>query len=106
MMRSEPRDKDPKVNMVLRSGTTIGEDKGNLSKKDTGVGKETYLEARESSAEVFTPGSRDQHEQDRDPSMLTTFLETCIKLIRNNRAVRGFQELINSCMGMREPSVV
>lgn len=59
MMRSEPRDEDPKVKMVLRSGTTIGEDKGNLTKEDTGVGRETYMEARESFAEVSTPGNRD-----------------------------------------------
>jgi len=36
------------------------EDKRNLSKKDARVGKETYLEARESFAEVSTLGSRDQ----------------------------------------------
>ena len=28
MMRSEPREEDPNVNMVLRSGVTTGEDKG------------------------------------------------------------------------------
>ena len=28
MMRSEPREEDPNVNMMLRSGATTGEDKG------------------------------------------------------------------------------
>ncbi len=58
MMRSEPCDEDPQVNMLLRSGMAIGEDKKNLSKDDTRVGKETYLEARESFAEVSTPGGK------------------------------------------------
>lgn len=59
MMRSEPHKEDPKVKMVLRSGTFIGANKNNLSKEDAGIGKETYLEARESFAEVSTLGSKD-----------------------------------------------
>lgn len=57
------------------------------------------MEARESFTGIFTRGSRDRPELDRDPSMLTTFLETCIKLLRDNRAVRGLQEVINRCTG-------
>jgi hypothetical protein len=34
-----------------------------------------------------------------DPSMLTTFLETCMKLLRDSKAVKGLQELINRCAG-------
>jgi len=37
-----------------------------------------------------------------DPSMLTTFLETCMKLLRDNRAVKGLQELITRCAGSGE----
>jgi len=33
-----------------------------------------------------------------DPSMLTTFLETCMKLLRESKAVKGPQELINKCV--------
>lgn len=89
MMRSKPCNEDPKVNMVLRRGATIGEDKGNLTKEDAWVGRETYLKSRESFTEVSTLGNRDWPKLDRDPSMLTTFLETCIELLRDNRAVKG-----------------
>ena len=89
MMRSEPHEEHPKVNMVLRSDTTTGADRRSSSKEDAGVGKETYLEARESFVEVSTPCSRDQPEPVRDPLMITTFLETCIKLIHDNRVVKG-----------------
>lgn len=106
MMRFEPRDEDTNVNTVLRSGTTTGEEKGNLTKDDAGVGRETYLEARESFVEVFTRGSRYHPKPDRDPLMLTTFLETCIKLLHDNRVVKGLQELINICTWWSEPCVV
>lgn len=106
MMRSEPCEEDPNVNMVLRSGIVKGEDKGKLTKEDTRVCKETCLEARESFMEVSTVGSRDQSEPERDPSMLTTFLETCMKLLYDNRAVKGLQELIDRCIGSSEPLVV
>ena len=32
-----------------------------------------------------------------DPSILTTFLETYMKLLRDRKAVKGLQELINRC---------
>lgn len=35
MMRFEPREEDPNVNMILRSGATMGEDKGKQPKEDT-----------------------------------------------------------------------
>ena len=40
--------------------------------------------------------------------MLTTFLETCMKLLRDSRAMKGLQELINRCVGTvpGEPCVV
>ena len=31
--------------------------------------------------------------------MLTTFLETCIKLLRDSKVMKGLQELINKCVG-------
>jgi len=34
-----------------------------------------------------------------DPSMLTTFLDTCMKLLRDSKAIKGLQELINKCVG-------
>lgn len=92
--------------MVLRSGTAIGVDKRNLGKEDAGVGKETYLEAREGFVKVSTLGSRDKPEPNRDPSMITTFFEICMKLLYDNRAVKGLQELINRCGGWSEHHVV
>jgi len=92
--------------MMLRSGTATGEDKGKLTKEDAGVRKETCLEARKSFAKVSTLGSKDQFELEMDPSMLTTFLETCMKLLRDNRAVKGLQELITRCAWLGEPLVV
>ena len=32
-----------------------------------------------------------------DPSTLTTFLETCMKLLHDSKAVKGLQEIINRC---------
>ena len=94
-MRSEPCDDEPTVNMVLQSGAATRE-----------VNGETNMEARESFMGVSTQGSRDRLESDRDPSMLTTFLETCIKLLRDNREVKVLQEVINRCAGWGEPRAV
>lgn len=105
MMTFKSREEDPNLNMVFRSGTVTGEDKGQPTKEDAGIRKETGIEARESFVEVSTPGSRNQSEL-RDPSMLTTFLETCMKLLCNNRVVKGLQELINRCAGACEPHVI
>jgi len=120
MMRCEVHEEDPNVNMMLRSGTTIGEDKGNQLKEDTWVCKdptkeiefdlehikETFMEAKKSFMEASTLGSKDQLEPRMDPSMLTTFLETCMKLLRDNNAVKGLQELITRCAGLGEPCIV
>ena len=120
MMRSEPCKEDPNMNMMLRSGATIGEDKGKQPEEDTWVHKaptkepefdleharETFMEAKKSFMEASTSGSKDQPELEMDPSMLATFLETCIKLLRENKAVKGLQELITRCAGSREPHVV
>jgi len=106
MMRVEPCEEDPNINMVLRSGATTGEDKRKVTKDDAEVHKETDLEASKSFTEVSTPGSKDQPEPKRNPLMLTTFLETCMKLLRDNRAVKGLQELITRCVGSGEPRVV
>jgi len=41
-----------------------------------------------------------------DPFMLTTFLETCMKFLLDNKAVKGLQGLITKCAGSGEPRVV
>jgi len=55
---------------------------------------------------ISTLGSRDQLEPDRDPSMITTFSGTCIKLLHDKRVVKGLQELINRCIGWSETHVL
>ena len=73
MIRAEPHDEEPKVNMVLRSG-------------------------------AISEG--DQSKPYKGPSMLTTFIETCMKLLRDNRAVKRLQEVINKYAGWVEPRIV
>jgi len=44
----------------------------------------------------------DQSEPYKGPSMLPTSIETCMKLLRDNRAVKGLQEVINRYTGWGE----
>ena len=113
MMRDEPHEEDPKVNIMLRSGTTIGEDKGKqpakgewvhkAPEKETGFdlegAKETFIEVKKSFVQASTSESQEKPVEEMDPSMITTFLETCMELIRDNKIVKGLQELINQCTG-------
>jgi len=106
--------------MVLRNGATTGEDKGKQPEEDTWVrkaptkqpefdferAKETFMESKKSFEEVSTSGSKDQTELEMDPSMLTTFLETCMKLLRYNKAIKGLQALITRCARPSEPRMV
>ena len=64
--------------------------------------KQTFMEAKRSFTDASTLGSKDKMELEMDPSMLTTFLETCMKLLHNNKAVKGLQELITRCVGSGE----
>jgi len=87
MMKAELCEEDPNVNIMLRSGANIGEDKGKKLKEDAWVrkaptkqpefdlehAKETFMEARKRFVEVFTSGSKDQVEPEMDTSMLTIF---------------------------------
>lgn len=57
------------------------------------------MEAKKSFIEVSTSSSEDQPKQEMDPSMLTTFLETCMKLLHDNQVVKGLQALITKCAG-------
>jgi len=108
-MRSELHKEDPNVNIVLLSGITMGDDKDKQPEDSTWVykaltkevefdlerAKETFREAKKSFDDASTSGSKDRSELEMDPSMLTTFLETCMKLLRYSKAVKGLQELIN-----------
>jgi len=119
-MRSELREEDPNVNIVLRSGITTGDDKGKQPEESVWVHKapteepefdlectkETFMEAKKSFTKASTSGSKDQLEPGMDPSMFTTFLETCMKLLCDSKAVKRLQELITRCMGSGEPRMV
>lgn len=64
------------------------------------------MESKKRLVEVSTLGSKDQPEPEMDPSMLTTFLETCMKLLRDNKVVKGLQQLITRCARSGEPRMV
>jgi len=66
------------------------------------------METNKSFTEASTSGSKDKLELEMEPSMLTTFLETCTKLLRNSKTVKGLQELIIRCVVTMpgEPHVV
>jgi len=78
MMRSEPHEEDPCVNMVCRSDATIGEDKRKQPREDLKFRmvptkepeskmehvKETFKEAKKIFMEASTSGSKDQLSQE------------------------------------------
>jgi len=113
MMKSEPREEDPNVNIVLRSGIMIGDDKGKQCKESAWVckaptkepefdlehAKETFMEAKKIFIDASTSGSKDKLKPEMDTSMLTTFLDTCMKLLCDSKAMKGLQELITRCAG-------
>jgi len=63
--------------------------------------KNTFMEPKKSFYDASTSGRKDRPEPKMDPSMLTMFLETCMKLLHNYKAINGMQELINRCTGTR-----
>ena len=69
------------------------------SKFDLERSREAFMEAKKSFAEASTSESKDKPELEMDSSMLTTFLETCMKLLYDSKAVKGLQELINRFFG-------
>lgn len=112
MMRSEPREDEPSVNIVMRSGISTGEDKGKqlevdgwvckAAEKQVGLDlskvKENFMEAKKRFVEASTSESQGKSggndALDVDPSLLVTFLKTCMKLVRDRKVVEGLQELI------------
>lgn len=120
MMKAEPRTEDPNINMMLRSGTSIGEDKGKKTKAYTWVRKalvkqpefdltqasETFLEAKEKFMEASPSSSKGQPDLQHDNSLITTFLETCMKLLRDANAVKGLWEFIARCVRADEPHMI
>ena len=83
--------------MVLKNSMTTGDDKESAwvhkaptkePEFDLERVKETFMEAKKSFTEASTLGSKDQLEQGMDPLMLTTFMETSMKLLRDNKVVK------------------
>jgi len=52
---------------------------------------------KKSFVDASTSGRKDRPEPEMDPSMLTMFLEMCMKLLRDSKVVKVLQELINRC---------
>jgi len=83
MMRVEPREEDPNVNIVLRCGMTVGEDKGKQPREgvwvykalekevgfDLECAKETFMEVKKRFTEASTLGSQDKQSEEMDPSI-------------------------------------
>jgi len=47
------------------------------------------MEAKKRFVDASTSGSKDRPEPKMDPSMLRTFLETCMKLLCDSKVVKG-----------------
>jgi len=47
------------------------------------------MEARKSFPDASTLGSKDRPKLEMDPSLLTTFLEKCMKLLCDIKAIKG-----------------
>jgi len=74
MMRAEPREEDPNLNIMLRSGMMTGEDKGKKHEEsewvckaiekevgfDLECTKETFMEEKKSFIEAYTSGNQDK----------------------------------------------
>ena len=108
IMREEPHEEYHSVNIVTRSGMTTREDKGKqpeaegwvnkIVKKevefDLNKAKDTFMEANNSFVEASTSRSQEKLSetsttQEEDPSLLATFLKTCMKLLRDKKVAEG-----------------
>jgi len=104
----EDKGKQPEENVWVRK--VVDKDVGfNLNKE-----KETFMEAKRSFTDAGASTSRAQNmcmkkpegvstTQETDPSLVTSFLQTCMKLLRHQKAVEGLQELIDNCVRKGNP---
>lgn len=68
------------------------------------MAKETFMEAKKNFVEASTSGSQEKsvennEAQDMDPSLLATFLKTCMNLLQDSKAMEVLQELIDNYTG-------
>jgi len=54
---------------------------------DLECAKETFMEVKKSFVEASTLGSQGKPTEEMVPSMITTFLETCMKLLCDSKAM-------------------
>lgn len=47
--------------------------------------------------EASTSESKEKLTEEMDPSLITTFLETSMKVLHDSKALKGMRELINRC---------
>lgn len=101
------------MNIVLRSGIVMGDDKEKQPEDSTWVSEalakevefelectwQTFMEAKRNFVDASISRSKDRLEPEMDLYMLMTFLETCMKLLHDSKVVKGLQELINICIG-------
>lgn len=126
MMRSKSRKYGFSVNIVTRSGIAIGEDKvvGKKLEENPWVHKATdkenefnFHKAKEKFMDTKTRfvdsgASTSKHQsawtekseevidtQETYPSVLTSFLQTCMKFLSDQISVEGLQKLIDNCTG-------
>lgn len=114
MMRFEPREEDQCINIILRSGMATDTDKGKQPEEDGWMhkdvekevdfdlnrAKETFMEAKKNFVEDCTSTNHEKipitsATQEVYPSILATFLKSCMKILRNQKVVEGLQELID-----------
>ena len=55
------------------------------------------MEAKKSFVEGSSSKIKDNPKPEMDPSMLATFLETCMKSLHDSKVIKRLQELINRC---------
>jgi len=95
MMRSKLCEEDPNVNIVLRSGIAIGDDKGRQLEENTWVCKaptkevefdlerthEAFMEAKKSFTEASTSSSKDKLEPENEPLYAHNFPRNLYEVI-------------------------
>ena len=61
--------------------------------KDTGFDlefpRETFMDAKKSFSQASTSWSQEKPSDEMDPSMITMFLETSMKLLRDSKVLKG-----------------
>ena len=115
--RAKLHDEEPCVNVFTRSGTTTSEDKGkkldneilirksHKKKEELNLQceKDTFVEVKKGFAEASTSTSSRTMDVARVDEEIKPFLQACIKLLHNKKAVENLQALIDNCAEKEQP---